>query len=365
MQRTGTANLPLHTGKAPRWLFQRMVKLAGGISAVIVDEYGQEELLKRLSDPFWFQAFGCVLGFDWHSSGLTTTVTGALKEGIDREELGIAVCGGKGKTSMKAPNEIRTIADEFGLAEKERNRLVYSSRMSAKVDSAAVQDGYNLYHHSFIFNEKGKWVVVQQGLNNGNSYARRYHWSSEKVESFVNEPHTGICCDDKGEEVLNMTSRKSGEARKTSVDIVNERNSRRYFTGQTIMNDFLGTHRKLDMPRIHYIINMNKRNIETLRKAYDIQPGNYEELLAIKDIGPKSVRALALVSELVYGKPPNWQDPVKYSFSHGGKDGIPYPVDRETYDKSVDVLRTGLEQARLGNKDKLNAIRRLNRFVSY
>ena len=366
MKKTGTANLPLHGGKAPPWLFQRMIKLAGGISAVIIDEYSQQELLNRLADPYWFQAFGCVLGFDWHSSGLTTTVTGALKEGIDSQELGIAVCGGKGRASRKAQTEIKEQGEAFSLSSRSIDALKYSSRMSAKVDSAAVQDGYNLYHHAFFFDEKGKWSVVQQGMNPGNRYARRYHWTSVNLESFVSEPHNAVCCDKRTKEALNMTAKDSRGAQGISLDLINDSPDklRKYFTKQSTLSDFSGF-KSLNMPRTHFIINMNQRNLETLKKAHDFQPQNYEELLSIRNIGPKSVRALALVSEIIYGKTPSWHDPVKYSFSHGGKDGIPYPVDRDIYDKSIEMLQTGIQQAKLGNKDKLNALKRLNTFTGF
>ncbi len=366
MLKTGTTNLPLHGGKAPRWLFKRMVKLSGSIAEVIVDEYSQTEFLKRLSDPYWFQAFGCVLGFDWHSSGLTTTLTGALKEGIDSQEIGIAVCGGKGKMSRKSPIEITKKGELFSLGTKRIERLKYSSRISAKVDNAALQDGYNLYHHAFFFDEKGNWTVVQQGMNPGNKYARRYHWFSESIESFVEEPHTAICSDGKERIVLDMTSQKSRDSRKVSIDLVNDNPEKlkRYFTKQLTLSEF-SQQKTLNMPRTHFIMNMEKRNIETLKRVYEFQPRNYEELLSIKDVGPKTIRALALVSEIVYGKPPSWKDPAKYAFAHGGKDGIPYPVDRESYDKSIEMLHTAIEEAKIGNKERLNALKRLNNFVKF
>ncbi len=367
--RTGTANLPLHPGKCPPWLFKRMKPMAGAITETIVLEHGQEEFLRRVSDPFWFQAFGCALGFDWHSSGLTTTVCGALKEGVEKEATGLVVCGGKGKTSMKTPQEIEKFGEELSLGTKSIENLVYSSRMSAKVDNTAVQDGYQLYHHLFIFTERGKWGVIQQGLNTCNRYARRYHWISEHVDSFVNEPHNAICCDRKGKNVLDMVSRDSKENRKVSVDLVKD-SPERFFSPNSLERFFKAGNpparkpERLDMPRNHFILNMGKRNLETLRKAHEIQPRNYEELLSIRGMGPKTVRALALVSELVYGTKACWKDPVKFSFAHGGKDGIPYPVNRETYDRSIGILKQGIEEARIGRKEKLGAIKRLAGFVS-
>ena len=364
--RTGITNLPLHYGKAPKWLFERMVKLSKAITIVIVNEYGQKEFLKRLSDPFWFQAFGCVLGFDWHSSGLTTTVLGALKEGMKENDFGIGVCGGKGKTSRKTLEEIEKMGDRFSLSDKKINELKYSSKMSAKIDNTALQDGYNLYHHSFIFTERGYWCVIQQGLNPQNQYARRYHWLSDDIKSFVDEPHKAICCDKKEKGVLNMVAKESEEARRISVDLVKENPEKinKFFNNQTCLQEFFG-HRikKLHMPSSHFIINMKKINLVTLQKAYEIQPKNYEELLSIKGMGPKTIRALALISDLIYGEPPSWEDPVKFSFSHGGKDGIPYPVDKKTYDKSIEILERGIEEAKLGKKEKLNAIKRLENFI--
>ena len=359
--KTGIANLPLHPGKCPVWLFRRMKRMAGAITDAVVTEYGQEEFLRRLSDPFWFQALGCVLGFDWHSSGLTTTVCGALKEGVNREETGIFVCGGKGARSRMTPDEIY-MAD---LPERKTKRLIRASKLSAKVDNAAVQDGYRLYHHTFVFTEKGRWAVIQQGLNRENRYARRYHWLSETMDSFVNEPHRAVCCDEKRRDSLNMVAEESTEARKASLDLVKDGPNRflKYLEPDSLKR-FL-TQEKipvLNLPENHLILNMHKRNMKTLEEAYEIQPQTYEQLLSIRGFGPKCVRALALVSQVIYGKPASWKDPVKYSFAHGGKDGIPYPVDRDTYDKSIEILRTGLEEARMGQKEKLAAVQRLERF---
>jgi hypothetical protein len=236
--------------------------------------------------------------------------------------------------------------------------------MSAKVDSAGIQDGYQLYHHFFVFTEKGRWVVVQQGMNPESKYARRYHWLSENVHSFVEEPHAGIACDSRGQTVLDMTARRSGEARKVSVDIVKDtKDFSRFASRQSLLGDFFGQKEKvLSMPRTHFILDMRKRDLETLQKVHEIQPENYERLIGIRGVGPKTVRSLALISEVIYGKPPSWEDPVKFSFAHGGKDGIPYPVDKETYDRSAEILRTGIEQARLGQKERLGAIRRLGEF---
>lgn len=366
MQKTGIAHLPLHSGKAPRWLFSRMVKLASAITDAILLEYNQEEFLKRISSPFWFQALSCVLGYDWHSSGCTTVTCGALKEALNKANLGIKIGGGKGNISKKSPDEIDFFSQDFNLSTNKIERLKYSSKMSAKVDNSCIQDNYNLYHHSFIFTENGSWAVIQQGMNSENNYARRYHWLSDNIVSFVTEPHEAICCDKKQNFVLDMTAKESEEARKTSLDLVkdNPKNLERYLMPiQKTINDFSNKSViELKMPPAHLIKDMKKINIETLKKAYEIQPKNYEELVAIKGIGPKTIRSLALISDLVYGKKASWKDPVKYSFAHGGKDRIPYPVNKRIYDSSTEILKNAIRQAKLGEKDKLYAIKRLHQF---
>ncbi len=364
MQKTGIAHLPLHGGKAPRWLFSRMVKLASAITDVLVLEYNQEEFLRRIADPFWFQALSCVLGYDWHSSGTTTVTCGALKEALNKANLGIKIAGGKGATSRKTPSEIENT--NLSLSTNKIERLKYSSKMSAKVDNSCIQDNYKLYHHCFIFTEKGSWAVIQQGMNSINNYARRYHWLSDNIVSFVVEPHEAICCDKKQKIVLDMTSKKSEEARKTSLDLVKDNPSHldKYFKPfQKTINDFSNKSAiELNMPSGHLIKNMEKINIETLKKAYELQPQNYEELVAIKGVGPKTIRSLALISDLVYCKKASWKDPVKYSFAHGGKDGIPYPVNKKIYDSSTELLKNAIKQAKLGEKEKLYAIKRLHQF---
>ena len=344
-QRAGVADLPLHGGRCPPWLFKRMKKLAGLITEVIVYEYGTDEFLRRISNPYFFQSFGCVLGFDWHSSGLTTTTLGALKEAINPEKHGIAILGGKGHTSRKTPDEIESMSEIFPLTENEVDYLKYASRMVAKVDNSAVQDGYQLYHHSFILSEKGDFAVVQQGMNSETRYARRYHWLSDKIESFVSEPHTAICCDHRGR-TLNMVAKESEESRRVSVDLV---------------KDGLGEVKKyLIMGRYHWIDN---RVFKKLLDLKEFQPRDYEEILAFPGVGPKTIRALALTSKLIYGTEPSWRDPAKFSFARGGKDGTPYPVDRQTYDEGNEILRNAIENAKLGNKEKLQAIRRLETFI--
>lgn len=368
MKRTGTAELPLHYGSCPRWLFQRMVRLSGAIAEAIVLEYGTEEFLRRMADPFFFQSLGCVVGFDFHSSGLTTTLTGALKEALKPEELGLAVCGGKGKVSRSVPLEIQRLADVFSLTTAKVEGLKYASRMAAKVDNACVQDGYQLYHHAFLVDEAGNWAVVQQGMNE--SFARRYHWLSEGVDSFVEEPHSGIIGERGEETVLDMTAGESEEARKISVDLVCDGPKKLFAevleAGQRSLDDYTEKGKqmpRLIMPREHTITGLPKQTVLALQRAYELQPENYEELIAISGIGPAAVRALALVSALIYGKPPSWKDPVRYSFAHGGKDGVPFPVDRATYQKTTEILRAAIEGAKCGRDEKLKAIRRLHEFL--
>ena len=366
--KTGTANLPLHGGSAPPWLFKRMRLLAGEIVEALVYEHGQEEFLRRISDPHWFQAFSCVLGFDWHSSGTTTVTTGALKMAISPKRHGIAVAGGKGKTSTKTPSDIQMLGDAFSLSSDKVAHLLRASRMSAKVDNALVQDGYQLYHHAFFFTEKGEWAVVQQGMND--SYARRYHWLSDHVKSFVEEPHSAICSQRQEHNVLDLTAAESSENRKATLDIVRDGPSHLgAYKVQRSLLDFVGTSPapapELSMPRRHEVIallDIGEAGRKTLQLAYELQPSSYEELVALRGLGPKRIRALALISELVYGASPSWKDPAKFSFAHGGKDGTPFPVDRTTYDSTIQTLHEAIEEAKLEKMDKYNAIRRLDQY---
>jgi hypothetical protein len=345
-----------------------MKRLAKVITEVVVYEYGREEFLRRMSDPFFFQALSCVLGYDWHSSGTTTVTMGALKEALKPEELGIAVCGGKGRVSRRAPSEIGKVAEIFSLSTSKMEALQYASRMAAKVDNSCLQDGYQLYHHCFVLAEDGNWVVVQQGMSG--RLARRYHWLSSAVKDFVEEPHSGICGDRREEVVLDMTSRGSDEARKASLDLVkdNPKHLAKYVLSveQRTLDEYLERSPwvlKLTMSPRHRISDLTERTMASLRGAYEIQPENYEELVAIRGVGPKTVRALALVSDLIYGKPPSWKDPAKYSFAHGGKDGIPFPVDKPTYQRTTEILESAIEGAKIEQKDKINAIRRLHEFL--
>jgi len=372
LRRTGFAELPLHRGKAPQWLVERMIKLAKEIVIIIVDEYGRDVFLQRVSDPYWFQAFGCVLGYDWHSSGVTTVVTGVLKTALKDEDLGIAVCGGKGKLSRETLSEIVKVGEAFNLSTDKINNLQYASRMSAKVDNAAIQDGYPLYHHAFFVTEDGKWAVIQQGMNINDRTARRYHWLSDQIKSFVVEPHKAIVSDTRRPIVLDMTAKESEECRKTSVDVAKERTEKvaRMFkmmrpAYQRSLQEWIPEIR--DKKWEDYITEFLSMpfsiNWKALRRAYEIQPKNYEELLGIKGIGPSTVRGLALVAEIIYGSKPSWKDPVKYSFAYGGKDGVPYPVNRRAMDESIRILREAVEKARLGDRERLRMLQKLRRFV--
>lgn len=356
MRKTGITNLPLHTGKAPPWLFQRMVKLAREISIILIEEFGEIEFIKRISDPFWFQAFGCVLGFDWHSSGITTTVCGALKEGLKgiEKELGVFINGGKGSLARKTPEEIIAKCDSISL---DAQKLIYSSKMSAKIDNTAIQDGFDIYHHCFIFTKTGEWAVVQQGMNTTNKYARRYHWISLNFNSFVEEPHNAICSDVKNVNVLNMVAKESKQAQKVSTFIAREK-------PEKIISE-ISILEKLELPKRHYIslsdINKN-RLYKILLKTYEKPPKDFEELLTIEGVGPKTIRALALIGELIYGAKPSYLDPALYSFAHGGKDGHPYSVEKEIYDTSIMMLRKVINKAKIDNFERNNVLKRLFEF---
>jgi hypothetical protein len=368
VQRTGVAQLPLHYGKAPEWLTKRMKGLAREIVTIIINEYGRADFLKRISDPFWFQALGCVLAYDWHSSGVTTVLTGVLKEAIIPEEHGLAVCGGKGRASRQTPAEIESAGERFSFSTDNIEALQYASKMSAKVDNTAVQAGYQLYHHAFLISEDGKWAVIQQGMCPQDRTARRYHWLSENIQNFVVEPHNAIVGDARRDAVLDMTSKESEGCRKASVDIAKEK-------PEKIMRMIIPTNPVYQKSLQDWLPKTAERqsidtlsmprgiNWKTLKQVYDFQPKNYEELLSFKGVGPATVRGLALVAELIYGEKPSWKDPVKYSFAYGGKDGVPFPVDRKAMDESIQMLRQAVQEAKFGDKEKMRSLQRLSRFV--
>jgi hypothetical protein len=357
-----------------------MIKLSHAISKVIVDEYGQHEFLRRLADPLWFQAFGCVLGFDWHSSGVTTVVTGVLRQSLKEDIHAISIAGGKGKRSTETKNDIPKLAETYyNLSSDKIGNLLYASRTAAKVDNSTVQDGYSLYHHVILFDEKGNWTIVQQGMNPNNRRARRYHWISDYLKSFVSEPHTGIISECKSPNTLNMTSIDSAANQKICVELatgdINNLKSSVYKVA-TAMHTYhhQGKINTLDSwiiadndkEKVHYYAEhygMPRRlDWNVFRKSYDIQPQNYEQLISIPGIGPAAVRALSLIGEIIFGTKASWQDPVKYNFAHGGKDGVPYPVARKTYDKSISYLSSAIEGAEIEREQRIQALRKLAKF---
>jgi len=352
-RRTGLAHLPLHGGHAPPWLFQRMTRLARGIVSAIVVECGPVEVLRRLSDPFWFQALGCVLGYDWHSSGVTTTVCGALRAGLagTERELGLFVAGGKGRTAIATPSHIDAVGH---LLSASTERLKYASRMAARVDNVALQDGYNLYHHSLFFTSNGEWAVVQQGMNTENRYARRYHWLGEAVNEFTCEPHAAICAEGR-HAALNLVARESESARTCIGRLPTDFN-------ETSFRHELSHLRVLDMPRRE---NVAIGDIDTLRLAklmsHMREEGvcGFEAVLEQRGIGQKAMRAMALVVDIIYGAPASMRDPATYSFAHGGKDGYPFPVDRDVYDNTIAVLAEMVRRAKVEDGEKREALARL------
>ncbi len=353
--RTGTARLPLHGGKAPPWLFQRMVRLAREVVIHIVEEYGSAEVLARLSDPYWFQAFGCVLGFDWHSSGVTTTTCGAVKAGIKglESDLGLYAAGGKGAASRRTPAEIEAHCERLG---HDPAALVKASRLSAKVDNSAVQDGYQLYHHCLFFTRDLDWCVVQQGMNDADGTARRYHWLGSGVESFVNEPHAAVCCD-RRRPALNLVAEESGDARAAMTELAARPNRE--------LSQVVARLPELVLPRRHPVRpeDVNPRHLHRiLLKTYERAPADFEALLGIQGVGPKALRALSLVAELIYGQPASTRDPARFSFAHGGKDGTPYPVDRTGYDRTIEALKRAVDRATVDRSDRIRALKRLARF---
>ena len=363
MRISGVSDLPLHSGRVPGWLMARMKSMASAIVKVIVEDYGRGELLRRLGDPYWFQSFGCVLGFDWHSSGLTTTVIGAMREALRLDEHGVAIAGGKGLLGRRVPEQLAGM----GLDEDKARKLIRASRLTAKVDNAVLQDGYQIYHHAIIFTEDGDWAVIQQGMNPDRGYARRYHWLGERVECFVVEPHSGIASARREAIVLNMVSRGSEEARRASVDLVAENParlirllnlaSRRQETLAAAISDEV---EEVNLERLPPALEMPKRiDWNAIRRAYDVKPRNYEELVEIRGMGPSTIRALALISALIYGVRIDWRDPVKFAFAVGGKDGVPYPVSRKTYDEALKFMQQVLDGADLEAREKRLALRRL------
>ncbi|MBN2039366.1 MAG: DUF763 domain-containing protein [Spirochaetes bacterium] len=350
MKRSGYADLPLHYGRVPQWLAQRMSTLGGAIIEYIITDFGTAEVLRRMSDPFWFQALGCVMGMDWHSSGITTSVMGALKKAVNprSKEFGLFICGGRGKHSRNTPNELLEVADKTGL---DGEYLVRCSKLSAKVDNNAVQDGFQIYLHSFLVDQHGRWTVVQQGLNDNSGLARRYHWHSPDIKSFVEEPHSFIYGQNRGQ-ILNMTDREAANARERVLTIA---------TGNP--GKMMPEIRKLIMPDHHDVrkedVNL-KRLGAVLALAYDTRPPDFESLLLTKGLGPRTLQSLALVSEVIYGTPVRFRDPARFSFAHGGKDGHPAPVLLKVYDETIQFITNALNRSSLGLTDKKSAFKKLS-----
>lgn len=356
MKRTGTATAPLHGGHCPPWLFEHMKELSGAMIEAIILEYGTTEVLRRFADPVWFQAFGSVLGFDWHSSGLTTVVLGAFKESWNARagEYGLFVAGGKGKTSRKTPDEIDDVGGRYGLS-VDAASLVQASRMAAKVDSALVQDGYQLYHHVFLFDSHGEWSVVQQGMHDSNKTARRYHWLSTSVVDYTKEPHQGIA----GRltpDVLDLTDLDNQAIHAPSLELT-QHPEEALLTLRTLQEREDGT-RHLTMPHNHWVPKPGYFN-KILHTLYEANPSNYAELVALPGVGASTMRALAMVAEVVHGTALTYRDPVRYSFAHGGKDGTPFPVHRPDYTATIASLESALTKAKMGELDKMKAFRRL------
>jgi hypothetical protein len=353
MKRSGIADLPLHGGRVPPWLAERMTKLGTAVTENIVHHYGTSTFLSRLSDPFWFQAFGAVMGMDWHSSGITTSVMGALKRGLatSADDLGLYVCGGRGRFSRNTPNELRSIAERQGF---DADSLVRTSRLTARVDNNAIGDGFQIYLHSFVVTSKGEWAVVQQGLNDQNGMARRYHWHSATVRDFVAEPHTGIVGENQGT-IMNLVDSRADRAQGALLDIANEHPEKT-----------LQAARHLRMPPHHEVRERNvdlKRLGAVLAVAYEKDLHDFAELLLLEKLGPRTLQSLALVAEVVHGAPSRFNDPARFAFAHGGKDGHPHPVPLRTYDESLNFLRKSLDAAKVGHTDKVDGFKRLDRFV--
>ena len=352
--KTGTANLPLHGGQCPAWLFGHMKRLCQTLIEVIIEECGVDEVLRRLSDPFWFQALGCVAGFDWHSSGLTTTVCAAIKEGLQQigPAAGLFCSGGKGRTARQTPAEIRRLADRHPLA-IDAEQLVYASKMAAKIDSSAVQDGFQIYHHFFVFNREGRWTVIQQGMNQSIREARRYHWLSAQMQCFTEEPQAAVC-GDSTVETLNLVSQENQSLNRLCADLSRE-------APHLLIQEFksiISRSRSINLPNRHSIPSTAYLN-KAIQAAYEMQPQNFEQLLQVPGVGGSTLRALCLVAEVAYGARPSYTDPVRYAFAHGGKDGFPFPVNQDDIANSYQTLRRALLKAKQGRREQLHALRNL------
>lgn len=353
MKRSGSADLALMGGGIPPWLFERMTTLSLGIVEAVVADYGTKGFLSRLSDPFWFQSFGAVIGMDWNSSGVTTAVLRALRTSLNphADALGLMVCGGKGKQSLRTPEELDRYGQRTGV---DGTALARASKLSAKVDNTAVQDGYQLYIHSFVASRDGDWTVIQQGMNAADRSARRYHWHSGAVESFVREPHTAICGEQRGD-ILNLVDARAEPAQAAIVGLAEER-----------VMDVVTEAAHMKLPT-HYGVRARdvdlKRLGALLHLAQETETTDFEELLLLRGLGPRTLQSLALVSEVVHGAPARFSDPARFAFAHGGKGGAPFPVPTRVYDETLDTLRTAVERAKIGQTDKTKAVASLHRLA--
>lgn len=363
-RRTGSADLPLHSGRVPPWLAERMASLGAIITQAVVHHYGRDEFLQRLSHPFWFQSFGAVMGMDWHSSGITTSVIGALKRGLTplQGELGIYVCGGRGKHSRRTPDELTAIGERTGI---DGQALTRASRLVAKVDSAAVQDGFELYLHGFFVTDDGKWTVVQQGMNGEKRQARRYHWHSENLRSFVDEPHSAIDGPAQGE-IINLTDHRAENSRAAQLDLLGALGPdgiAREYAALSRHGESQPELPHLVMPAHHDVRSSDvftRRLHGTLAAAAERGPLDFPELLLTPGVGARTVQSLAMVAEVVHGAPYRFRDPARFSLAHGGKDRHPYPVPIKVYDETISVLKSAMQQAKLGRDEEMQALKRLD-----
>jgi len=371
MSKIGIATLPVHGGKAPHWLLKRMILLGKPIFNILHDMEGSEGILRRLSDTYWFQGLACILGFDWHSSGCTTVLGGVLKQILNAEDHGIIIAGGKGKNSLKVKEHLCDKAKDLDYSEDDIHSLNETSRLVAKIDNAAIQDGFSLYHHLMLVSENN-WAIVQQGLDNKINKARRYHWISEGLQNFLEDAHSDISTKVIKNEVLDMATKKSEECRKVSLDLTAEGSNRikRYLMrlknrNQRSIEDFIHPRQSYKLSKIPHLDMPIPFNLkwESLDMAKELALKDYTELLKIKGLGPGMIRALALISEFIWGAPPSWQDPAKYAFAVGGKDGIPYPVNLKRMERCAEILEDIIDEAHLQKKEKTMALRRLHKFA--
>ena len=372
MNKIGMATLPLHGGKAPAWLFKRMVLLGRPIFKILYEMEGSDGILRRLSDTYWFQGLACILGYDWHSSGVTTVIGGVLNEILNPLEYGLIVAGGKGKASLRVKEHLQKKAKILDYNEDDIEKLNEISRLVAKIDNAAVQDGFSLYHHNMIVSESN-WAIVQQGMDRNIKKARRYHWLSEGLKSFLDNSHSDISSEILKENVLDMASKDSQNCRKISLDLVSEGSNRvkRYLSklkdkNQTRLDDFISTNKSIDLlktPHLNMPIPFTLK-WESLDMAKELALNDYTELLKIRGLGPGMIRALALLSEFIWGEPPSWKDPAKYAYTVGGKDGIPFYTNVKRMEKCANILDDAINLARLNKNEKLKALKRLHKFKS-